>query len=185
MSVEEVRRKAERFLRRHQRELIARSAFSVIAAVFCGIAFMKARVSPTGVIAGLVMAMLLTGTFKNLYAAFVRSRGIASAVPSSSNTALTSCLEFYRSELEAQRLIARQPAWQLGAALLIIGWLTRYAAAAAGKAVFDLDDLDCAIATVDRATGRAPELGRSSAKLRVQYLMRDNGLENLLSAYGM
>ncbi|HLQ77367.1 MAG TPA: hypothetical protein VK210_08430 [Terriglobia bacterium] len=121
MSIEDVRIKARRLMKRQQRDLIVRSAFAIIAVVFCGVVFMRARIATTGAIAGLVTAMLLASTARNLYLAFRRSRN--DALENSSNTALTSCLEFYRSELERQRQVARQPLWQLVAALLIVAWL--------------------------------------------------------------
>jgi hypothetical protein len=126
MSVEEVRRKAEKFRNRNRRDLIARSAFAVIAAVFCGYVFFNARITSVGAIAGLVMAMLLTSTVRNL---FLSRRRHINRTPDDTgpNTALSSCVEFYRNELERQLEIARQPAWQLAIALLIIGWLTRNA----------------------------------------------------------
>jgi hypothetical protein len=73
------------------------------------------------------MAMLLTSTVRNLYFSYRRSKSTWPGVNVGPNTALTSCLEFYRSELERLQEIARQPAWHLGAALLIIAWLTRNA----------------------------------------------------------
>jgi hypothetical protein len=120
MSVEDVRAKAEKFLSRNRRELIARSTFALSAAVFCGLVLTIDRLTPARVIAGLITAMLLVGTIRSLYLAFVRTRGIP-------GSALTACAEFYRNELERQRAMARQPAWQLLTALLIIGWLMRNA----------------------------------------------------------
>jgi hypothetical protein len=38
---------------------------------------------------------------------------------------MTSCLDFYRSELERNREYARQPTWQLVTVMAIIVWMTR------------------------------------------------------------
>src|SRR6185436_17763047 len=120
MSVESVRANAEKFLNRNRRELIVRSAFAVSAAVFCGLVLATNRLTPARVIAGLIMAILLAGTIRSLYLAFGRTRGIPGG-------ALTTCVEFYRNELEREWVMSRQPAWQLLTALLIIGWLMRNA----------------------------------------------------------
>ncbi len=117
MSVEEVRIKAQRFLNRTKRDIFVRSAFAVAAGIFCGFVFMTARLTEARVIAGVVTAMLLAGTVRNLYVWYSRSPG-----PSAG---LTSCLQFYRDLLERQRELARIPAWQLATALLIIAWLAR------------------------------------------------------------
>jgi hypothetical protein len=60
MSVEEVRLNARKYLRRKQRDLLARSAFVMLAAVSCGIFLMNARITSLRFVAGLVTAMLLT-----------------------------------------------------------------------------------------------------------------------------
>ena len=73
------------------------------------------------------------------------------------------------------------------AALLLatatIGWLARYFAASARRATLEIDDLLRAIGVVDRAAGRARELGAKSAKLRLSYLRGDAGLLRLIGAY--
>jgi hypothetical protein len=125
MSIEEVRLNAQRFLRRKQLDLIARTGFVVLAAVFCGLFLMNARITSLRAIAGLVMTILLTSTVWSLLRAYRIFRGRWSLIPAGPNVAMTSCLEFYRNELESQREYARQPAWQLATALLIIGWLIR------------------------------------------------------------
>ena len=122
MSAQQMSLKTQEFLRKTHRDLIARSAFSVIAAAFCGIVFMSTRMS-IGLIAGVVMVMLLASTARNLYVFYRRSH--AAPALSGTSASWSSCLEFYRTELERQRQIAMQPAWQLAAALLIIAWLTR------------------------------------------------------------
>src|SRR6185436_12586491 len=90
-----------------------------------GIFVMNARLTSMRAVAGLVMAMLLMSTAWSLLRAFRNARGDWSSMLSSSNAAMSSCLEFYRSELERQREYARQPAWQLVTVLLIIAWMTR------------------------------------------------------------
>ncbi len=69
------------------------------------------------------MVMLLASTARNLYVFYRRSH--AAPARSGTSASWSTCLEFYRTELERQRQIAMQPAWQLAAALLIIAWLTR------------------------------------------------------------
>ena len=125
MSIEEVRLKAQKIFYRRRRDLIARSVFVLLSAVFCGIFLATARMTPVRELAGFVMAILLASTIRNLYLSYVRSDGGLSTVGGSPNTALTSCLEFYRGELERQREFARLPSWQLVTVLVIIVFLIR------------------------------------------------------------
>jgi uncharacterized membrane protein len=125
MSVEEVRHKVRKYLRRKQRDLVARSAFVLFAAVSFGIFLMNARITSPRFLAGLITAMLLTSTLWSLFRAYQRSRGTWSAVSAGPNAAMTSCLDFYRSELERNREYARQPTWQLVTVMAIIVWMTR------------------------------------------------------------
>jgi hypothetical protein len=125
MSVEEVRLNVRKVLLRKQRDLIARFAFVILAAVSFGIFLMNARVTSLRFLAGLITAMLLTSTVWSLIRAYQRSRGTQSLVSAGPNAAMTSCLEFYRSELERNREYARQPAWQLVTVLVIIAWMMR------------------------------------------------------------
>jgi uncharacterized membrane protein len=125
MSVEEVRLNALKFLHRKQRDLIARSAFVLLAAVSFGLFLMNARITSLRFLAGLITTMLLTSTVWSLFRAYRRSRGTWSSVLAGPNAAMTSCLEFYRSELESSREYTRQPAWQLVTVLVIIAWMTR------------------------------------------------------------
>lgn len=122
LSIAEVRLKAQSFMDRTRRDLFVRSAFAVIAATFCGIVFWKSS-SAVGWISGIVMLMLLANTARSVHFHRWKSRQFSPDI--SSNAARTSCLEFYRNELERQREIARQPAWQLLTALLVIAWLAR------------------------------------------------------------
>jgi hypothetical protein len=114
MSVEQVRLNARKYLRRKQRDLISRSAFVILAAVSYGIFLMNARITSLRFVAGLAMVTLLTSTVWRLL-----------RMEASPNGAMTSCIEFYRSELERYREYARLPAWQLATILLIIAWMTR------------------------------------------------------------
>lgn len=125
MSVEEVRVKAGKFLRRKRLDLIARTAFVIFAAVSCGLFLMNARITPLRIVAGLVMAVLLTSTVWNLLRTFLRSGKNGSSAGAISNAAMTSCREFYRNELERYREYSRLPSWQLATILLIIAWMIR------------------------------------------------------------
>ena len=125
MTVEEVRLNARKFLLRKQRDLIARSAFVILAAVSFGIFLINARFTSLRFLAGLITALLLTSTVWSLFRVYQRSRGTWSSVVAGPNAAMTSCLEFYRSELERNREYARQPAWQLVTVLVIIAWMMR------------------------------------------------------------
>jgi hypothetical protein len=125
MSVEEVRLNARKYLRKKKRDLIARSAFVVLAAASIGIFLMKARFTSLRFVAGLVMATLLTSTVWNLLRVYRSSGSPWSSNRSAPNAAMTSCIEFYRSELERYLAYAGLPAWQLVTVLLIIAWMTR------------------------------------------------------------
>jgi len=69
--------------------------------------------------------------------------------------------------------------------VVVTAWLARYHAAAAGRSAITPDDAVGAIGLVDRAAGRARELGSASARLRVRYLRADQGLTRLLRAYSL
>src|SRR5262245_42861361 len=122
VSAEQIHRSAQRFLRKNRRDLIARVAFVLISAAFCGMVFVNTRLASVRIVAGLVTAMLLVSAVRRVY------RAVKSATPASgprSSTPWSACLEFYRSELEKQRALATVPAWQLLVAMLVIGWLAR------------------------------------------------------------
>jgi hypothetical protein len=125
MSIVELRRNAKRLLRRKQRDLIARSAFVLLAAVACGLFLMNARLTSLRFTAVLVSGVLLANTVWRLLRAYQRSRESGTSVYAAASAAMTPCLEFYRSELERMQEFARVPAWQLVAVLLIIAWMTR------------------------------------------------------------
>ena len=80
-------------------------------------------------------------------------------------------------------------AFILGCALLlaiaVTGWVTRYVALSNGRTAFTYDDLVTAIGIVDRNATRSPELGTRSARLRLEYLARDQGILRLLRAYSI
>jgi hypothetical protein len=116
MSVEEVRQRAERFLSKSRRDRAAFFVFGAMVIVFCAIAAFAARLTSIRIIAALVAVMMLVRVVSTLYVNRVTA-----------DAALTTCLQFYRNELERQRELARQPAWQLAVTFLIIGWLSREA----------------------------------------------------------
>jgi hypothetical protein len=67
----------------------------------------------------------------------------------------------------------------------VIGWLSRYLAATKGRPVFDSAECGRAVAIVDRAAGRVPELGSRSGRLRLRYLTGDHGLMRLVQRYSV
>ena len=120
MSLQQIRVKAQESIRQSRRDLFARSAFALVAAVFCGIVFMSARLN-VAIIAGFVMVMLFVTAGRDVYMFYRRSLGSLSGP----GVSWSSCVAFYRTELERQRELAIQPAWQFAVALLIIVWLSR------------------------------------------------------------
>ncbi|MBX3396012.1 MAG: YkgJ family cysteine cluster protein [Phycisphaerae bacterium] len=62
------------------------------------------------------------------------------------------------------------------------GWLARCNAAASGRGLFGVADVQRAISIIDRSAGRLPELGSKAARLRVRYLA-DNGIDRLLAKF--
>ncbi len=121
MSAEQIQRKAQEFLRKNRRDLIARFLFALVASVFCAFVIMNSRVPTVRTVAVLVMIMLLAGGFQRLYRSY--RTGMA---PSSGGESQpwSSCVEFYRSELGKHQAFAGQPVWQMTAAVLAIAWLT-------------------------------------------------------------
>jgi hypothetical protein len=71
----------------------------------------------------------------------------------------------------------------LALAFAVIGWLTRYSAAAGGRGDATFEDVVAAVSAVDRNAGRAKELGARSAALRLKYLGEERGIERLLCQY--
>ena len=129
MSVEEVRLNARKYLRRKKRDLIARSAFVVLAAASIGIFLSNSRFTSLRFVAGIVMATLLISTVWNVLRVYRSAESPWSSNRSAPNAAMISCIEFYRSELERYLAYAGVPAWQLVTVLAIIGWMTRDALA--------------------------------------------------------
>jgi hypothetical protein len=115
MSIDELRMNAKRLLRRKQRDLIARIAFVLLAAVACGMFLMNARLTSLRSIAVLVTSVLLASTVWRLFRTY----------DSRASVAMTPCLEFYRSELARMQEFGRVPAWQLVTVLVIIAWMAR------------------------------------------------------------
>ncbi len=68
-------------------------------------------------------------------------------------------------------------------AMAAVGWLTRYVAVAEGRGDFTQDDIVRALGVVDRSAGRAAELGTRPARLRLSYLLSEQGLIRLMCAY--
>jgi|CXWL01.1.fsa_nt_gi lysine-N-methylase len=65
----------------------------------------------------------------------------------------------------------------------VSGWLARYLAAASGSHRIRFQDVATALGMVDRATTRLPALGTWTERNRIAYLLIDDGLARLLSAY--
>jgi len=63
------------------------------------------------------------------------------------------------------------------------GWLARYHAATARRTSISIEDFSLALGIVDRAATRLPALGTMTEKARVAYLMGDDGLARLMTAY--
>jgi hypothetical protein len=127
MSVEEVRERAGRFLRKQRRDQIVYSLFATVGAVFCAFVLIAARFTFARLIAAVAMTMLFAGVVRNLRFSYKRYGRVWPVVPFGSSTALTTCLDFYRNELERRREMSKQPAWQLAVALLVTAWLGRNA----------------------------------------------------------
>jgi len=63
------------------------------------------------------------------------------------------------------------------------GWLARYHAAAEQRASVSFENFARALGIIDRAATRLPALGAVSERVRVSYLLADDGLARLISAY--
>lgn len=74
----------------------------------------------------------------------------------------------------------------LGALWLSIaaaGWLARYHAAVERRLSISFEDFATSLGIVDRAATRLPALGTMTEKARMSYLMGDDGLARLMTAY--
>jgi hypothetical protein len=69
--------------------------------------------------------------------------------------------------------------------LAVTGWLARLHAAGAGRTEISFADVGVALGVVDRAASRVPALGTFAERTRIAYLIRDDGVARLLSAYGL
>ena len=118
--LEQIQMKARKFLTKNRRDAIARFAFAFLASVFFVFAVMTTRRTTVRIVAIVVMAMLLTNAAQRLYRAY---KPRAARPTDGVGSPWSSCVEFYRSELEKQRAFASQPVWQMLAALLVIAWL--------------------------------------------------------------
>ena len=125
MSIEEIRRKAQRFLSKRRRDNAIGLAFSIIVIVFCMIAVLSATLLVARIVAGFVMIVMTVRLINTIYFSYRRYGTVWPAIRIGPEVALTTCLDFYRNELERQREFARQPTWQLAVTLFITGWLTR------------------------------------------------------------
>ncbi len=61
-----------------------------------------------------------------------------------------------------------------------VGWLARFEAARGARESVTLADVQSALRRIDRTAGRAPWLGRNTERLRLAFLLRDDGLRRLL-----
>lgn len=76
----------------------------------------------------------------------------------------------------------------LGALWLSIaatGWLARYRAAMEGRTALTLEDASDALGVVDQAATRLPALGSMAERVRVAYLLRDDGVARLIHDYSL
>ncbi len=63
-----------------------------------------------------------------------------------------------------------------------IGWLSRWEAARVQNPSVRLEHVQSAVRRIDRTAGRAPWLGGRSERLRLAYLVRDDGLRRVISS---
>lgn len=64
----------------------------------------------------------------------------------------------------------------------VVGWLARLHAAGRGRDEVDLEAVRAALSRVDRTSGRAQWLGAPSERMRLKFLLMENGLRRLVSA---
>jgi hypothetical protein len=119
VSAEQIRMKAMESLGKNRRDMIARFGFALLASAFCVVALMNAKVTSVRALAALAMAVVLINAMRSAF----RSYSGQAAHFGSEDAPWSSCLEFYRRELQRQQVIAALPVWQLVGALLVIGWL--------------------------------------------------------------
>jgi len=68
-------------------------------------------------------------------------------------------------------------------AIAAAGWLGRLRASTEGRTVMRFDDAAYALGVVDRAATRLPALGAAAERVRVSYLLRDDGVARLVRTY--
>jgi lysine-N-methylase len=68
-------------------------------------------------------------------------------------------------------------------ALAATGWIARYVAATNKRKEMHFDDVGEALGIVDRAATRVPSLGTTAERMRLSYLVRDDGLAALVHEY--
>jgi lysine-N-methylase len=68
-------------------------------------------------------------------------------------------------------------------ALAATGWIARYVAATNKRKEMHFDDVGEALGIVDRAATRVPSLGTTAERMRLSYLIRDDGLAALVHKY--
>jgi hypothetical protein len=125
MSIEELRDKARKFLSKRKRDRAVELGFRLVAASFCGVVLLTARQPAARVIAGLVMAMMFADLGRMLVISYRKYGSFWPTMTLDRDAALTTCLNYYRTELVRSRELARHPAWQLAIAFLMVGVLLR------------------------------------------------------------
>ncbi|MFH1417763.1 MAG: hypothetical protein ABII12_05680, partial [Planctomycetota bacterium] len=70
-------------------------------------------------------------------------------------------------------------------AVAAVCWLTRYVAVAEGRDAYSFDEVVRALGIVDRTAGRAAELGTRPARLRLSYLLSEDGLIRLVHSHAI
>src|SRR5688572_5342299 len=138
MSIEEVRHKAQKFLAKTRFDNAIGFVFTLIAVIFCAVVLVEGRGAAPRVIAALVMTMMLVRVVRSLYFSYRKYGRIWHATTLGNDAALRTCLEFYRNELERQREMRREPAWQLAVTFLVIGWLARDAVLRSGAGLISI-----------------------------------------------
>ena len=66
-----------------------------------------------------------------------------------------------------------------------VGWLARLHAAGEARSSLQIEDVRAALGRVDRTAGRAKWLGASAERLRLAYLIMDDGLRRVLATNAM
>lgn len=69
--------------------------------------------------------------------------------------------------------------------IAVVGWLARYTAASEGTEAVAFEHIGRAMGIVDRAATRLPALGTVAERMRLTYLLGDNGVARLLHEYSV